>query len=62
MSRHITDRPAAAQSSARMREYLKLERATGRHPAIVALHQRPHTTTATAKLRHYLRISRGQTT
>jgi len=61
MSRHITDRPKAAESSTRLREYLRLERADGRHPATVALHQRPRSTTPTAKLRQFLRISRGQT-
>jgi len=61
MSRHITDRPKAAQSSARLREYLRLERADGRHPATTALHQRPRSSTPTGKIRQYLRISRGQT-
>ncbi|NCO86722.1 MAG: hypothetical protein GW886_08850 [Rhodobacterales bacterium] len=60
MQRHIIDRPKLRDDSIRLRAFLTLARAEGRHPAAVALHRRAEGREGAQKLRHYLRIARGR--
>lgn len=60
MQRHIIDRPQPREDNARLRAYLALERAEGRHRAVDALRRRVATRDGVQKLRHYLRIARGR--
>lgn len=60
MSKHISDQPREA-GSGRMREYLRQERQSGTHPAVVALRTRAHDRTEdSGKTAEYLRIDRDQ--
>ncbi|MDO5647010.1 hypothetical protein [Paracoccus sp. (in: a-proteobacteria)] len=59
MTRHITDHPRD-RGDARLREYLRAERESGRHPAVIALHTRPQTRDDGRKTAQYLRIERGK--
>jgi hypothetical protein len=60
MERHITDKPHAHDDGPRLREYLRVERESGRHPAFDALHRKPRGG-SDRKVVEYTRIERGQT-
>jgi hypothetical protein len=62
MTRHIIDRESLRDSGLRLREFLRIDREAGRHPAVVRLHAtQRHAEDAGARLAHYLRIERGRT-
>ncbi|WP_378947000.1 hypothetical protein [Paracoccus sp. R86501] len=62
MTKHLADQPRT-QGTARLREFLKQERAASVHPAIRSLHSQPKTRDdASRKTSEYARIARGQTT
>ncbi|WP_376876273.1 hypothetical protein [Albirhodobacter sp. R86504] len=65
MSRHIMDQarpePNATHAGERLRCYVEIERRSGMHPAIRALHKRPATRgTDPLRLEQFARIERGQ--
>jgi hypothetical protein len=61
MTRHIIDREALRDSGLRLRQFLRIDRESGRHPAVVRLHAtRRHAEDAGARLVQFLRIERGR--
>lgn len=61
MTRHIIDRETLRDSGRRLREFLRIDRESGRHPAVVRLHsQRPHSENEGTRVAQYLRIARGR--
>ncbi|MBM3604551.1 MAG: hypothetical protein FJX25_07275 [Alphaproteobacteria bacterium] len=62
MSRHIADQPRT-RGGARLREFLRQERAEELHQVIRTLHARPQTRVEDSrKASEYARISRGHLT
>jgi hypothetical protein len=60
MKRHVLDKPKSRDDSIRTREFLRLAREDGLHPASRELHKRPHEARGLQKVQAYLRIERGQ--
>jgi hypothetical protein len=61
MTRHIIDREALRDSGLRLRQFLRIDRESGLHPAVVRLHAtQRHAEDKGARLAHYLRIERGR--
>lgn len=61
MTRHIIDRDTLRDTGLRLREFLRIDRESGRHPAAVKLHAtRRHAEDEGQRLRHFLRIERGR--
>jgi hypothetical protein len=62
MTRHITDREDAIDDNPRLRAFLEIDRASGRHPAVIALDAaRPGAGETGTALAQFLRIERGLT-
>ncbi len=62
MKRSPLDHPRVADAGRRLREFLRIDRAAGLHPAIRALHVRVQETPAhDPRTREFLRIARGRT-
>jgi hypothetical protein len=62
MTRHIIDRETLRDTGLRLREFLRIDRESGLHPAVVRLHaMQHHAEDDGARLAHYLRIERGRT-
>lgn len=60
MSRHIADQPRT-RGAARLRAFLRQERAEGLHEAIRSLHARPQARSQDSrKAAEYARIARGK--
>ncbi len=60
MTRHIIDRDTLRDTGLRLREFLRIDREAGLHPAVVKLHAtQRHAEDDGQRLRHYLRIERG---
>lgn len=59
MTRHIIDQPRPADDAPRLREFLRIDRQNGLHPAPRVLHQRPLDARGATRLREFLRIERG---
>ena len=61
MTRHIIDRETQRDTGLRLREFQRIDRENGRHPAVVKLHAtQRHAEDEGQRLRHYLRIERGR--
>ena len=60
MTRHIADKDHSARTSARIREYARIEREAVPSRATKVLQSRPEERDASARLQHYLKIERGQ--
>ena len=62
MTRSLIDHPRALDAGRRLREFLRIDRAAGLHPAVLSLHVRVRDNPALdARTREYLRIARGRT-
>lgn len=59
MQRHVIDKPKQRDDSIRTREFVRLAREEGRHPASQELHKRPHGARGNEKVKAYTRIERG---
>lgn len=59
MTRHIIDKSSLRDATLRLREFLRIDREAGLHPAVRALHVRVQDDRANARMAHYLRIERG---
>ena len=59
MTRHIADKDHSARTSARIREYTRIERETVPNRATKDLQTRPEKRDDSARLKHYLKIERG---
>ena len=60
MTKHVIDHPRDKTDGARAREYTRIEREEGRHPASKAAHEQP-ADRGGARAREYARIERGDT-
>ncbi len=61
MTRHIIDRDTLRDTGLRLREFLRIDRESGLHPATVKLHaNQRHAEDEGQRLRHFLRIERGR--
>ncbi len=61
MTRHTIDRETLRDTGRRLKEFLRIDRESGRHPAVVRLHsQRPHAENEGMRLVQYMRIARGR--
>jgi hypothetical protein len=62
MTRSLIVHPRVLDAGRRLREFLRIDRAAGLHPAARALHVRVQDNPAQdARTREYLRIARGRT-
>lgn len=62
MTRHIIDRESLRDNGLRLRQFLRIDRESGLHPAVVRLHAKQrHADDNGARLAQYLRIERGRT-
>lgn len=60
MARHIIDRDTLRDTGLRLREFLRIERQGGLHPAVLRLHAgQGRATEDRLRLQHFLRIQRG---
>jgi hypothetical protein len=61
MTRHVIDHARQPVEGNRTRTYLEIDRRSGMHPAVKALHQRPTAQAAeSSRLKEYTRIERGE--
>ncbi len=61
MQRHVLDKPKQLDDSIRTREFVRLAREGGRHPATRELYKRSERLRGSQKVQAFLRIERGQT-
>jgi hypothetical protein len=60
MTRHVIDKSTLRDTAQRVREFLRIDRQAGLHPAVRALHVRVQDERGSARLEQYLRIERGR--